>query len=230
MRTCRGRILKILSPAGIYENLSAADDDQFEGEIRQMEYSDLEPHVYEGGFKVWESTGDMMDYLENNSDRVQGTNLLELGCGSAMPAIFSVMLGAKTATIQDFNRSVIQCYTEKNILLNNCDPRRFTMVFCDWKSVPEMPQFKKKFYDLIISSETIYNTSDYPAFHAALDHCLSDQGVVWLAGKIFYFGVGGSYPDFLDYINLENKFVVTNMKTIDAPITRFFIEMRRKHL
>ena len=40
--------------------------------------SDLEPSKYEGGFKVWESTKDLLEYLYQNPDLVRGKTVLDV--------------------------------------------------------------------------------------------------------------------------------------------------------
>ncbi|KIM42252.1 hypothetical protein M413DRAFT_70611 [Hebeloma cylindrosporum] len=97
--------------------------------------SDLVPGVYEGGLKAWECSLDLVDYLEGLKDSssfkgFSGCNILELGCGTAVPSIyllheiFSSINGRTgephTGTIlhlQDYNASVLQLVTLPNVLL-----------------------------------------------------------------------------------------------------------------
>ncbi|RXM36899.1 Histidine protein methyltransferase 1-like [Acipenser ruthenus] len=46
-------------------------------------------------------------------------------------------------------------------------------------------------YNLIFTSETIYNTAYYPSLHEGFLQLLTPAGLVYLATKAHYFGVGG---------------------------------------
>jgi ribosomal protein L11 methylase PrmA len=83
--------------------------------------TDLIPGVYEGGFKMWECTTDVIRYLSSNSlllDRLKGSRVLDLGCGNGFLGIFSLLRGASCATFSDFNDDVLTELTCKNILRN----------------------------------------------------------------------------------------------------------------
>lgn len=66
------------------------------------ESSDLVKGVYEGGLKTWECSLDLVDCLAQRGyhpdhvgdDKVRGTSILEVGCGTAVPtcALFSRLL------------------------------------------------------------------------------------------------------------------------------------------
>ncbi|ETN81390.1 hypothetical protein NECAME_08519 [Necator americanus] len=82
-------------------------------------------------------------------------------------------------------------------------------------------------YDIIVTSETIYNTDDYEALHDAFDYALSPKGVIWVAAKIFYFGVGGNVPSFIEYVEKRGVFKATMKKTIQSDIPRAIVEIHR---
>lgn len=65
-------------------NMNAADDKSLE-ESRIINStpgltseSDLEPSKYEGGFKVWESTKDLIELLYEDPDLVRGKTVLDV--------------------------------------------------------------------------------------------------------------------------------------------------------
>ncbi|KAJ4394218.1 hypothetical protein N0V93_003435 [Gnomoniopsis smithogilvyi] len=97
---------------------------------------DVKTGIYEGGFKSWESSVDMVKVLaaENfNSSLTEGpVRVIELGCGTALPsiALFQWALANRTLAQQelngpaplslvlaDYNPTVLQLVTLPNILL-----------------------------------------------------------------------------------------------------------------
>lgn len=58
--------------------------------------------------------------------------------------------------------------------------------------------FKK--FDVILSSETIYNPSNYKKICNIIKELLQSDGIAYIAAKSIYFGVGGSTKEFSDYI------------------------------
>lgn len=91
-------------------------------------HSDLLCGVYEGGLKTWECSYDLVQYLlakylpTNNptsfNTALRGKRVLELGCGSALPGIMAMQMGASEVVFQDFNEEVIELVTIPNVLLN----------------------------------------------------------------------------------------------------------------
>ncbi|KAK6052259.1 hypothetical protein COOONC_10237, partial [Cooperia oncophora] len=96
-------------------------------------------------------------------------------------------------------------------------------------------------FDLILTSETIYNPEDYDALHDAFDYALSPNGVMaalipceteelqdrWVAAKVFYFGVGGDIPTFIDFVEKKGVFRVTTKQSISADVPRVILELKR---
>lgn len=58
-------------------------------------------------------------------------------------------------------------------------------------------------YDVILTSETIYNPESYPSILGVLKHLLKQTGVSYLAAKSHYFGVGGSTQQFTECIDKD---------------------------
>ena len=185
-----------------------------------MEHSDLKSGVYEGGFKIWECSIDLIDYLASSDACMRDKDVLELGCGGGLPGIFCLLKGANSVCFQDFNEEVIDYFTIPNLLLNveNQNDIIFdaekvsdwmsckTMFLSgDWKSVLALLKEENKKYDLLLSSETIYNTRNYPVFHDLICCCLKRSGFVLLANKSYYFGVGGSSKEFVEYVEMQGK-------------------------
>ncbi|CAO1639310.1 unnamed protein product [Sympodiomycopsis kandeliae] len=89
--------------------------------------SDLIPGVYEGGFKTWECSLDLVRYLHQDGVQVVGKRVVELGCGTALPScrvLYSLLSDTtcKDATTElhlcDFNSTVLNLVTLPNLLLS----------------------------------------------------------------------------------------------------------------
>lgn len=92
---------------------------------------DVHKNVYEGGFKLWECSYDLVDKLNDSAKRgelLHFSSLLELGCGSALPSCFLLMsqfslsgaapLNLSKAVFADFNYEVLRLVTLPNILIH----------------------------------------------------------------------------------------------------------------
>ncbi|XP_069748509.1 histidine protein methyltransferase 1 homolog [Narcine bancroftii] len=75
-------------------------------------------------------------------------------------------------------------------------------------------------YDVILSSETLYNPHSYAALHHALSSLLSDRGIVYLATKAHYFGVGGGIHLFQKFVEEKQIFDFRTLKVIDDGLQR----------
>jgi hypothetical protein len=70
-------------------------------------------------------------------------------------------------------------------------------------------------FDCILSSETIYNTESARQLLNCCDLCLSKSGVVLIAAKSYYFGVGGSTSAFKRLIDQDMRFLWTLVYRVD---------------
>ncbi|PHH54634.1 Histidine protein methyltransferase 1 [Ceratocystis fimbriata CBS 114723] len=122
-------------------------EDDGEGEANATEglgAHDVKTGVYEGGFKSWESSVDLIKVLASERYGIAGPGkgkaerVIELGCGTALPslAIFQQALQRFTAAapdaepqpltliVADYNPSVIQLVTLPNFILTWALARR----------------------------------------------------------------------------------------------------------
>ncbi|KAM9283310.1 histidine protein methyltransferase 1 homolog [Morus bassanus] len=83
-------------------------------------------------------------------------------------------------------------------------------------------------YDVILTSETIYNPDYYGALHDTLAQLLDKNGRVYLAGKAYYFGVGGGIYLFEKFIVERNVFRTSIVKIIDKGLQRCIMEIALK--
>ncbi|KAK1166526.1 hypothetical protein AOXY_G13182, partial [Acipenser oxyrinchus oxyrinchus] len=173
----------------------------------------------EGGLHIWECTIDLLEHLESDGETFSGKRVLDLGCGAGLLGILALKKGAKEVQFQDYNSTVTEELTLPNVLLN-CDdndgdeerdldgsaskkkspelPPQAGLARCrfssgDWASfLPHVLSSEPLLqYDFIFTSETIYNTAYYPSLHEVFLQLLAPAGLVYLATKAHYFGVGG---------------------------------------
>jgi len=125
-----------------------------------------------------------------------GKNVLELGCGAALPSILSLRKGAVHSVVQDFNGFVIERFTVPNFHLNQVGSEQWRGFSARWDSCMDSDDVPAKSFDLILTSETIYNQSNYASLHAILDRALKQDGKILMAAKRYYFGLSASLSDF----------------------------------
>ncbi|XP_030011062.1 histidine protein methyltransferase 1 homolog [Sphaeramia orbicularis] len=100
----------------------------------------------------------------------------------------------------------------------------------DWSTfldlvIKEDPQPK---YDLIFTSETIYNTSYYPSLHDTLHRLLAPDGLVYLATKSHYFGVGGGLHLFETFVGEKGIFSIDHLWDGEEGLQRHVVGLRFK--
>ncbi|KAF3788050.1 Histidine methyltransferase 1-like protein [Nymphaea thermarum] len=142
--------------------------------------------------------------------------LYQLGCGHGLPGIYACLKGAAAVHFQDFNVEVLHCLTVSNVKANlqkhlpetandMCMPEvRFFAG--DWTEVYQLfgcgnesnlvsdPDFG---YDIILMAETVYSLSSLQSLYELVKKSLRrPNGIVYLAAKKYYFGVGGGTRDF----------------------------------
>ncbi|KAJ3115153.1 Histidine protein methyltransferase 1 [Phlyctochytrium bullatum] len=110
--------------AGVQKAKGSVSDSEVEGLEKWLEKvvlgdSDLVEGDYEGGFKTWECSLDLVSFLAGDNQALfSGKRVLELGCGSGLPGIFCMLGGASHVDLQDYNEEVIRLLTFPNVLLN----------------------------------------------------------------------------------------------------------------
>ncbi|KAI8042416.1 hypothetical protein M5D96_003729 [Drosophila gunungcola] len=131
-------------------------------------HSDLIAGVYEGGAKIWECTESLLLYLsEKQEDSFwKDKRVLDLGCGSGLLGIYAMKHGARV-DFQDYNKDVLEYITYPNVLLNVDESltddgklefldKHTSLYAGDWAHFTQLTKEVEK-YDLILTSETIYN-------------------------------------------------------------------------
>lgn len=83
-------------------------------------------------------------------------------------------------------------------------------------------------YDIILTSETIYNTAYYPALHETLHKLLTPDGLVYLGTKSHYFGVGGGLHLFKTFVEQRGTFTVDHLWDGEEGLQRHVVALRFK--
>ncbi|XP_040373460.1 histidine protein methyltransferase 1 homolog isoform X1 [Rosa chinensis] len=159
-----------------------------------------------------------------------------LGCGHGLPGIFACLEGAAAIHFQDFNAEVLQCLTIPNVNANvpsfqppalqetTCDKGAEIRFFAgDWREVhnhlPYAQNTEKDVnvssgqnpdaqYDIILMAETVYSISTLQHLYELIKKCITrPHGVVYLAAKKHYFGVGGGTRRFLSVVEKDGVLV-----------------------
>ncbi|XP_071336813.1 histidine protein methyltransferase 1 homolog isoform X2 [Trachinotus anak] len=100
----------------------------------------------------------------------------------------------------------------------------------DWSTFPALVQKtgQQPKYDIILTSETIYNTAYYPALHDTLHKLLAPDGLVYLATKSHYFGVGGGLHLFETFVEQRGTFSVDHLWDGNEGLQRHVVVLRFK--
>ncbi|XP_070602916.1 histidine protein methyltransferase 1 homolog [Erythrolamprus reginae] len=250
-------ILPGIQYANIYVVETSLPGNSVKENMPNTSQSDLITGVYEGGLKIWECTFDLLDYLSETDIQFAQKSVLDLGCGAGLLGIVALKENAKEVHFQDYNSSVIDGITMPNILanysqrddgeediqlrLNQSRKKDFAQDFLskcklfsgEWSEFSTFilnntkPLVK---YDLILTSETIYNPNYYEAFHYVLSSLLERKGTIFLASKAHYFGCGGGVHLFISFIEKKNVFKSQVVKVIEKGLNRFIIELTFKNI
>lgn len=203
-------------------------------EVFALSNSDLVPGKYEGGLKLWEGSLDLVKTLQSEvtSGNLSfvGKKVLELGCGHGLPGIFSCLQDASSVHFQDFNSEVLECLTIPNVVANlpeNSESLSSEVRFFagDWSEVhkilpniqtddrdskPSSGANSSFGYDIILMAETVYSISTLPSLYQLIKKCMnSPHGVVYMAAKKYYFGVGGGSRRFISLVEKDGVMVAS---------------------
>lgn len=95
--------------------------------------------------------------------------------------------------------------------------------FCYLLNSAQPPQ---PLYDIILTSETIYCADAQPKLLQVLKRFTSPNGIVLMAAKAHYFGVGGSLLAFRELVESDGVLDYTVVKEICASVVRQVVQLR----
>ncbi|KAK2642269.1 hypothetical protein Ddye_024032 [Dipteronia dyeriana] len=176
--------------------------------------------------------------IQNGHISLTRKRVLELGCGHGLPGIFACLEGAAATHFQDFNAEVLRCLTISNVNANiskefqpgerketNSDTGAEVRFFAgDWSQIHQLLPYVRdnendlncssglaptSGYDIILMAETIYSIPAHQSLYGLIKKCLSHpQGVVYMAAKKHYFGVGGGTRQFLSMVEKDGQLIL----------------------
>lgn len=94
----------------------------------------------------------------------------------------------------------------------------------DWSKWTVLTKNEEKF-DIILTSETIYNPQNQQKLLDCLHDKLKPDGVVLVAAKIYYFGVGGGLRQFEQLIEQDKRFKSKTVWSSNEGVNREIIEL-----
>ncbi|KAL5781364.1 hypothetical protein ACOSP7_006393 [Xanthoceras sorbifolium] len=186
--------------------------------------------LWEGSLDLVEA---LHSEIQNGRISFTGKRVLELGCGHGLPGIFACLEGAAATHFQDFNAEVLRCLTIPNVNVNitkefqpgetketNSNTEAEVRFFAgDWSQIHQLLPYVNDSendlnsssgmdptsgYDIILMAETIYSIAANQSLYGLIKKCLSrPQGVVYMAAKKHYFGVGGGTRRFLSMVEKD---------------------------
>lgn len=119
---------------------------------------------------------------------------------------------------------VLNCEERDN--LSHDDFEKCAFYSGDWESLRKLTENEKK-YDVILTSETIYSPASYSKLLNFFKTRLSNDGIIYLAAKSYYFGVLGNILDFCDVLVKDGTFnYETVWKSADG-LQREIISIKR---
>jgi len=182
--------------------------------------------------------------------------VLDLGCGSGLLGIYALKSGAKVdfqdyvsnhyicsiSYIQYNssklfqNKDVLEKITMPNVLLNYkdtlTDDEKINLLQTesnfyagDWSHFADLTQDLEK-YDVILTSETIYNIENQQKLLDTFKNRLKPDGKVLIAAKSHYFGVGGGLEQFVDVVKCGKVFESNELWLADENLKRGIIELK----
>lgn len=207
-----------------------------------IDNTDLIPGVYEGGFKVWQTSLDLLDYLNdsNNKHAFNNKDVCELGCGAGLSGIFAILNDANKVMFHDYNEEVIDNFTKYNIyytinkkynnqsmkILNNTTVQ---LLSGDWRHLINNCQIMDNSFDIILMSEVLYSSDIYEILIETLNKLLKndDKSYILLSSKSHYFGgTNGSLQLFLELLS-KHHFTHEIKKEIHRNVKSFIIQIKR---
>ncbi|CAK9163826.1 unnamed protein product [Ilex paraguariensis] len=134
------------------------------------------------------------------------SNGFQLGCGHGLPGIFACLKGAAVIHFQDFDAEVLECLTIPNVNANCL--KKSQNLATDVADQAELRFFAGDWSELPVERTQIIaqggSISALPSLYKLIKKCMSrPHGVIYMAAKKNYFGVGGGSRRFLSVVEKD---------------------------
>ncbi|KAG6614274.1 Histidine protein methyltransferase 1 [Phytophthora cinnamomi] len=194
-------------------NTTGADFLARTGAIRAvLSTSDVQTGVYEGGFKLWECSLDLVRFVEAQVPHMPPA-VLELGCGHGLPGIHALQRGARRVVFSDYNKEVLELTTSPNVRRNAGAQLydRAEFYAGAWSSMSqymrdvERRSDEQMQFDLILTAETIYTEAVAEELYQTIKRHLrrAPHARALVAAKKYYFGTNGSVQHFVGLVQAD---------------------------
>ncbi|ORY53789.1 hypothetical protein BCR33DRAFT_779117 [Rhizoclosmatium globosum] len=198
-----------------------------------LDNTDLIDGVYEGGFKTWECSLDLAEYLsaEFTEDWFVGNGrwswVVEARCRGCINELVIKLVTMPNTLLNSFARPAAEVIDERGAFEVDVDLAQIQNLQCgffcgDWGSLVE---FIYLLYDLILTSETIYSTESHLRLHNVLKRSLKRDGNVLIAAKKTYFGCSGDLQQFMMLVQREGVFKSEVVREFTSGVHRVIVRL-----
>lgn len=168
---------------------------------------------------VWPSARALSEHLASlGPETFQGAQVLELGCGLALPSLIAAKLGAQV-TATDFHPEV-PAFLERNLKLNGITNLAYNHM--NWRTQP--PPAGP--YDWVIAADVLYEKEHPESLAQAMAHAAGKKGRILLADPARPYLQ--SFVDHMNQLGYRHDMII---KTIDDQPTAkdiFIVVLNRR--
>lgn len=129
------------------------------------------------------------------------------------------------------NQSLLEKFAEngEKITKSHLNDKEKSIKFYsgDWQKWINLTSDENNIYDIILTSETIYNPSNQRKLLDCMYVKLKNDGIILLAAKAYYFGVGGDLRDFEKLIAEDKRFSYKTVWSTSNGVQREILELRK---
>ena len=123
---------------------------------------------------------------------------------------------APVLVAQDYNEEVVRTLTARNLAASASSGRATVQVMAaSWEAMRSADTIPGAPFDLVLMSETLYDTRHYECIAALLKQVVAPGGIALVASKRLYFGVGGGVHEFEAVMERSGGWAITTVASFD---------------
>ncbi|KAI0103730.1 hypothetical protein GGR51DRAFT_251025 [Nemania sp. FL0031] len=207
---------------------------------------DVKTGVYEGGFKSWESSVDLVKVLASSHPFTSGakkvSKIVELGCGTGLPslALFQWAMGSMTSSVSfilaDYNPTVLQLVTLPNFILAWAIHHREEEPLLNEAFSPEgeeldlTPEILQKFQEFLSAREIslhFFSGAWSPEFVAMVTNAKDCRSGTSTEQTTIVLGAETIYSPFALSSFLETIFALLQYEKIQSRVAEVLVGAKR---